>query len=218
MTKKIRTNSNKNSQQDLRRAQQRPSLTQTWKIETIIIITVTLSLSLLSASPSKQFIASANVTDSDYFESASLTWHTPHIYEEQEQQWWCRSSRLESHHRQESPWKQAIDKVNYNDSITWGRGRQREPWRGRRRGAREGLPGRRSSVVDQLWTWDILTVINDANEEDTDHDDDEEESEEDHHHHRHHYLVRKRVRMILTGIIGISRRAILAFGTPLINH
>ena len=29
------------------------------------------------------------------------------------------------------------------------------------------------------------------------------------------YLVRKRVRMILTGIIGISRRAILALGTPL---
>ena len=29
------------------------------------------------------------------------------------------------------------------------------------------------------------------------------------------YLVRKRVRMILTGIIGISRRAILASGTPL---
>ena len=28
-------------------------------------------------------------------------------------------------------------------------------------------------------------------------------------------LVRKRVRMILTGIIGISRRAILALGTPL---
>ena len=200
--KDSKPNQIKNSQQDPRRAQQRPSLTQTWKIETIIIITVTLSLSLLSAS----------------FESASLTWHTPHIYEEQEQQWWCRSSRLESHHRQESPWKQAIDKVNYDDSITWGRGRQREPWRGRRRGAREGLPGRRSSVVDQLWTWDILTVINDANEEDTDHDDDEEESEEDHHHHRHHYLVRKRVRMILTGIMGISRRAILALGTPLMNH
>ena len=88
--------------------------------------------------------------------------------------------------------------------------------------AKDEAPGKACQVnVHRSWTNcepETVAVINDAKEEDTDHYDDEEESEEDHHHHRHHYLVRKRVRMILTGIIGISRRAILAFGTPLINH
>ena len=51
------------------------------------------------------------------------------------------------------------------------------------------------------------------------HHHDKDKGHHHHHHpppHHHHHLVRKRVRIILTGIIGISRRAILALGTPLI--
>ena len=55
------------------------------------------------------------------------------------------------------------------------RGRQREPWRDKRGDAMEGWSGKRSSVLDQLWTWGG----NEEEEEDVDEVPGQEEGEDD---------------------------------------
>ena len=63
----------------------------------------------------------------------------------------------------------------WDDFLTMVRGRQREPWRDKRGDAMEGWSGKRSSVLDQLWTWGG----NEEEEEDVDEVPGQEEGKDD---------------------------------------